>query len=213
MKFEDLLRITSDLPLFESSLLLAGDIQPAELARQLSRWQRAGRIIQLRRGLYTLAPPLRKVVPHPFLIANYMAPGSYVSGHSALSHFGIIPEYTPVTMSVGPARPMHRRTPLGAFTFHHIKAGFRFGYKKILLLPGQEAFTATPEKALLDLIHLTPGSDSEAWLRELRLNLDGTIDTALLSQYAERAHAPKLIRAAKIIGAMVRQEKGAYQKV
>ncbi len=213
MKFNDLLHIVGDLPLFESSLLLAGDIRPAELARQLSRWQRTGCIIQLRRGLYTLTPPLRKIVPHPFLIANHMAPGSYVSCQSALSHYGIIPEYTPVTVSVGPARPLNRQTPLGAFSFHHIKPVYRFGYKKIRLLPGQEAFAATAEKALLDLIHLTPGGDTESYIRELRLNLDGTIDPVLLSQYAERMRAPKLIRAAAIIGAMVQQEKGAFREL
>lgn len=213
MKFDNLLHIAGDLPLFESSLLVAGDIRPAELARQLSRWQRAGRIIQLRRGLYTLAPPLRRVVPHPFLIANHLAPGSYVSCQTALSHYGIIPEYTPVTVSVGPVRPLHRQTPLGAFTFHHIKPDFRFGYKKIKLLPGQEVFIATPEKALLDLIHLTPGGDAESFIWELRLNLDGTIDPVLLSQYAERSRSPKLIHAAVIIRAMVLQEKGAFREI
>ena len=213
MKLDQLLQIVGGLPLFESSLLLAGDIRPADLAKQLSRWQRSGRIIQLRRGLYTLAPPLRRVDPHPFLIANHMAPGSYVSCQSALSHFGIIPEYTPVTVSVGPARPLRRQTPLGPFAFHHIKSSYRFGYKKIKLLPGQEAFVATAEKALLDLIHLTPGGDAESFIRELRLNLDGTIDSERLDRYAERAHAPKLIRAAAIVGAMVRQEKGAFREI
>jgi hypothetical protein len=38
---------------------------------------------------------------------------------------------------------------------------------------GQKAFVATPEKALLDLVHLQPGGDAPDYLRELRLqNLD-----------------------------------------
>ena len=57
MKFEEAVDIVSEEPLFETGLLLAGDIDPADLRRQLSRWTRSGRIHQLRRGLYVLAPP------------------------------------------------------------------------------------------------------------------------------------------------------------
>jgi len=70
MNFERLLRIVGDEPVFETGLLLAGEVDPRHVRRQLSRWVRAGRLYQLRRGLYALAPPYRKVKPHPFLIAN-----------------------------------------------------------------------------------------------------------------------------------------------
>jgi hypothetical protein len=66
MKFSDLLRIVGDEPLFETGLLLAGDEDPRNVRRQLSRWVENGRLIQLRRGLYTLAAPFRKAKPHPF---------------------------------------------------------------------------------------------------------------------------------------------------
>jgi hypothetical protein len=57
MKFDDLLVSTSKQPFFETGLLLAGAVDPADVRRQLSRWVRAGRVIQLRRGLYSLAAP------------------------------------------------------------------------------------------------------------------------------------------------------------
>ncbi|NJL27260.1 MAG: type IV toxin-antitoxin system AbiEi family antitoxin domain-containing protein, partial [Thermoanaerobaculia bacterium] len=38
--------------------------------RQISRWVEAGRLYQLRRGLYALAPPFQKTKPHPFLVAT-----------------------------------------------------------------------------------------------------------------------------------------------
>ena len=41
-------------------MLLAGLVNLADLRRQLSRWTKAGRLIQLRRGVYTLAPPTRR---------------------------------------------------------------------------------------------------------------------------------------------------------
>ena len=53
--------------------MLAGDVDPTDVRRQLSRWVTAGRLYRLRRGLYALAPPFQKVLPHPFLVANRAA--------------------------------------------------------------------------------------------------------------------------------------------
>jgi predicted transcriptional regulator of viral defense system len=113
MEFSRLLEIVDDEPVFETGLLLAGEVNPANVRRQLSRWTKTGRLYQLRRGLYTLAPPSQRVRPHPFLIANHMARGSYVSLQSALAHCGLIPEIVPVTTSVTTARNGRRETSLG----------------------------------------------------------------------------------------------------
>ena len=74
MKFDSLLEAVGDEPVFETGLLLAGDVDPVAVRHQLSRWMETGRIYRLRRGLYSLAPPFRKILPHPFLVANRMAP-------------------------------------------------------------------------------------------------------------------------------------------
>lgn len=59
---------------------------------------------------------------------------------------------------------------------------------------------ALPEKALLDLIHLTPGGDGEAYLNELRLqNLD-RLNMSVLKGLAQQSARPKLMRAAEIVG-------------
>jgi hypothetical protein len=65
MEFSELVEIIKDEPVFDTGLLLAGDINPREIRRQLSRWNAAGKIYQLRRGLYCLAPPFQKVNPPP----------------------------------------------------------------------------------------------------------------------------------------------------
>lgn len=70
MEFSKLLKIAGDEPAFKTGLLLAGEVDPADVRRQLSRWTKAKRLYQLRRGLYALAPPFQKVKPHPFVIAN-----------------------------------------------------------------------------------------------------------------------------------------------
>ncbi len=78
-EFAELIEIIGAEPVFEPGLLMAGNADPREIRRQLSRWRQAGKIYQLRRGLYCLAPPFQKVIPHPFLVANHMLPASYVS--------------------------------------------------------------------------------------------------------------------------------------
>ena len=196
MKFQELTAIVADEPLFESGLLLAGAVDPADVRRQLSRWTRNGRIHQLRRGLYALAPPWSKTTPHPFLVANRLSPGSYVSGLSALAFAHAIPEYVAEVTSVGAGRPMLRHTPLGRFSFRCIKAPLMFGYRLVDLGQDQRAFVAEPEKALLDVVHLHPGGDCEAYLEELRLEFDA-LRLDALDAFAATAASPKLARAAE----------------
>src|SRR3990172_9517775 len=164
MDFENLIQVAGNEPLFDTGFLLAGEADLNDVRRQLSRWVKAGKIYQLRRGLYALAPPYQKVKPHPFVIANRMVRGSYVSVQSALAYYGLIPEYTPVTTSVTTRRPAHWQTPLGVFVFRHLKPELLYGYKMTDLGNDQQAFVASPAKALLDLIHLQPGGDLPDYL-------------------------------------------------
>ncbi len=213
MKWEELLTTVGDEPVFTSSLLMTGSISPADNRRQLSRWVRAGRIIRLRRGIYLLAPPYRKIEPHPFLLANAMKAASYVSLQSALAYYGMIPEYTPVTTSVTTGRPENIGTASGTFYFSHIKKSWFSGYRQVEVMPGQSAFLANPEKCLLDLVYLTPGGDKMGYLRGLRLqNLD-QINLVELSRIAEASGRPKLIRAAEHIERLTAEEREEYKEL
>ena len=172
MKFSELLEIVEDEPVFETGLLMAGRGHEPGLPAQLSRWSASGKLFRLRRGLYALAPPYRKVIAHPFLIANRLEPGSYVSGLSALAYVHAIPEFVAEVTSCGPGRPRIRETPLGRFSYRSLKPELRCGYRLADLGGGQSAFLASPEKALLDLVHLQPGGDDPAWIDGLRLDLE-----------------------------------------
>jgi predicted transcriptional regulator of viral defense system len=197
MKWKDFLNLVHDEPVFTSSILQVGRVSPERIQQQLVRWVKAGRIIQLRRGVYTLAEPFRKVSPHPFLMANRLKKASYVSLQSALAHYGMIPEYVPVVTSITTGRPEHLHTEMGGFIYRHIKKTFFKGFHEIEVAPSQFAFVAIPGKAFLDLVYLTPHSDSEKYLYELRLqNLDQVNRFSLL-EYAEVSGSKKLIRAAK----------------
>ena len=207
MKFEDLVAIVGDEPVFETGLLLAGRSDAARVRTQLSRWTSAGRVLQLRRGLYTLAPPWRKRVPHPFLVANRLVPGSYVSGVSVLAFAHAIPEYVAEVTSVTGKRPHLRWLPFGRFSFRYLKPVYRFGYRQVDLGHGQQAFVAAPEKALLDLVHLQPGGDDEAWLLELRLNF-GALDMDTVAAFAARWGTPKMARTARHLRDLADRDPG-----
>lgn len=206
-----MLEIVGDEPVFETGLLLAGDVDPANVRRQLSRWTQTGRVHQLRRGLYALAPPFQKVKPHPFLVANRLVCGSYVSLQAALAHHGLIPEAVPVTTSVSAMRPARWDTPLGVYEYHHVKKELFFGYQWTDIGNGQQAFVGTAEKALLDLVHLQPGGDAPEYLQQLRLQNLELLDLDRLRNHAARAKSPKLCRAADRIIELAEAELEEYE--
>jgi predicted transcriptional regulator of viral defense system len=170
-------------------------------------------VIQLRRGLYSLASPYQQTPAHPFLIANSMLPGSYVSLHSALAYYGLIPEYVAQTLSVTTQRPSRWRNALGDFRFQHLAPHLFFGYQQVAFTTGQEGFIALPEKALLDLVHLTPDGDDPAYLAGLRLQNLELLDLQRLRALAGRAGKPKWLRAAARILALIKGEVSAYTTV
>jgi len=212
MEFERLIEIVEDEPVFVTGLLLAGDVDPNHVRRQLTRWTNAGRLYQLRRGLYTLAPPYQKVKPHPFTIANHMVRGSYVSCQSALTYYGLIPEYVPVVVSVCSSRPRRWDTSLGSFLFRHVRRKYLRGYRLLELGSGQQALVATPEKALLDLIYLTPGGDSEMYIRSLRLQNLENLDVHSLKNDSEMFGKPKLRRAAELVASLVQEASAGEER-
>jgi len=110
--------------------------------------------------------------------------------------------------SVGPGRPETVRTPLGAFQFNHLAQTLLFGYSRLEIAPRQFAFVASPEKALLDLVHLTPSADSAEYLQELRLQNPAAISLATLDGLAQRSRKPKLTRAARLVRLVLAAEKG-----
>lgn len=210
MDFEQLLSILGDETLFETSLLLAGKVNPNVVRLQLSRWTRSGRIYQLRRGVYTIAPPYQKTKPHPYVIANHLQRASYVSMQSALAFYNLIPDTVNTTVSVTTGRPEYLSTPLGDFEFRHVKPGLFKGYQ-MTDLGDQQAFVATPEKALLDLVYLQPDGETREYLQELRLqNLD-RLDLGMIRTLSDIFDKPKLRKATKAISELAHREADEFE--
>jgi len=70
MKWVELLSEVGQEPVFRAGFLAASCKGMPKLRLQLTRWVKAGKLLQLRKGLYTLAQPYRKVAAHPFVLAN-----------------------------------------------------------------------------------------------------------------------------------------------
>lgn len=206
MKWEKLLQIVGKESVFHSSLLKTGPVDPVDLGRQLSRWVNSGKLIQIRRGLYTLSDRYRKTPPHPFYVANRLKRGSYISLQSALEHYGLIPEYVPTVVSVTTGRPEALSTSIGTFIFKHIKKDLLFGYSSMDMGDGQMALIANPEKALLDLLYLTPSSDDLNYLRGLRLQNTETLNLSRLIEFSQQTRSKKLLRSVRLLETLLEKE-------
>ena len=213
MKFENLLNVVGNEPVFETGFLLSGNVDPFDIRKQLSRWTAAGKIYQLRRGLYCLARPYQKSIPHPFLVANRLVTGSYISLQSALAYYGLIPEAALTMTSVTTARSTAYHTPIGQYDFHHIPVNWFHNYCWTELGNTQGAFIAAPEKALLDLVYLQPDGDEENYLRSLRLQSLDQLDSEQLQQLAFKLNKPKIFRAVERISDLINEEKTGYESL
>jgi len=195
MKIEELANRVARNGLFRTGQILSGETNPASVRRQLVRWTKSGRIHQLRRGVYVLRKPYAVSGFHPFAAANALKKGSYVSLQSALSHYGMIPEFVPVTTSVTTGRPEEIETSVGRFEFRHTKPRRFFGFAEIEVAVDQVVLIATPQKALVDLLYLTAHSDRVDYLRELRIERPASFDTGALESTANLMNSDKVVRA------------------
>ena len=195
MKWHELISLVRDIRVFSVSVLLAGQDSPANIRRQIDRWVKSGKLIMLRRGIYRVVAPDVHGRLHPFAVANRLRKASYVSLQSALAYYGMIPEHAPTTTSITTSRPEELDTPDGRFVFRHVKTALFFGYVEREIAPGQPAVIATPEKALLDLFYLTPGSDALPYLEELRVEPSSAFDRRVFTDMAVRMGSAKVLRA------------------
>lgn len=200
MEFEKFVYKVQKLPVILTEYFSAGQKDSLPLEIQLSRWKTSGKIIQLKRGVYLLAEPYRKQPVYEFYIAGILKQPSYISLEKAFEFHNLIPEAVNSFTSVTPRRPTCFDTPIGRFDYRHIRESLFWGYQSVIL-HGQTAFMALPEKALLDFFYLHPNEPDDDYLKEMRLqNLD-SIDPERMKDFARRFGKPKLRRTAE---AMIR---------
>ena len=198
MKFDHFLQLVGDLPWFDFATVLQLSGEPRQNLRvRLYEWRKAGKLLSLRRGMYALAEPYRRVAAHPALLSNQLYTPSYVSMHWALSFYGLIPEKTVVYTAVTPRVPRTFENNFGVYRYSNLKQKFFFGYRAVDM-GGENVFMAAPEKALLDLWHLQSGVWDADRMAEMRFQNFDLVSTGRLRDYAERFGLPRLIRAVSI---------------
>ena len=116
----------------------------------LRRLARAGLVTPVRKGIWALGDR-----PDPLALSDYVtAPyPAYVSLQTALYRHGMIEQIPEMIFLVSLARSARVRTPLGAFSVHHVQPAFFGGFDS---LADSGIKLASPEKALVDLLYLSP---------------------------------------------------------
>lgn len=186
---------------------------PSMNQMNLVRWQKKGNIIKLRNRWYVF----NDVESHEnieWLAANLIYAPSYISLHTALSWYNLIPEMIATITSVTTRKTNKFAIPLGDFDYHHIKPElFGFGYSledtdtyRSKINTSRKILVATSQKAILDFFYINSYYNTEKDIEDLRLNeteLEKIINAefySLLRKYQSRALERRVRLMTKIYG-------------
>jgi len=162
----------------------------------LTRWTKKGLLVRLRQEWYAFPELLQRPDFSRYVAVRIYRP-SYISLHTALSIYGMIPEAVTVITSVSTLKTAQFENDFGRYSYQNVKPELFFGYKPVILPvnnavvnPPQQAYMlAHPEKALLDLLYLYPFYDNENELEQLRLDysfMTDELNLERLSEYQEK---------------------------
>ena len=103
MDYGSLVEFVGALECFDLPLLVQEfDEQREGILVQLSRWMKQGKVVGLRRGMYTLPDAYRRAPLSTARLANQLYRPSYLSGLWALGYHDLIPEQVVWLTSVTP---------------------------------------------------------------------------------------------------------------
>ena len=145
--------------------------QPGFDRNNLSRWAKTGLLIRLRQGYFAF-PEYKGKQDFAFFFANRIYRPSYISLHTALSFYGMIPEAVVQISSVSALKTASFTNPFGEYTYQSVKPFLMFGYGLKSFSDGMALQMACPEKALLDLLYLYPAYNTSRDMEDLRLDED-----------------------------------------
>jgi len=165
------------------------------------RWTRKGYLVRLRKGLYTFPEYLDKPDMAVFFAGKIYSP-SYISLHSALSFYGMIPESVVQVTSVTSLKTAVFKNRFAEYSYKSVRDELMFGYAPRPLADGRTTSYATREKALLDLLYLYPFYNTEQELANLRLDgdiLHEDLKRAELESLAARFHSVALEKRLRLL--------------
>ena len=210
MKWEFFVSKFGKLPVIDTNLLLAGVEDPEPFKVQISRWQKAGKLLQLKRGFYALSATYRKTPFFEPYVSFLLKRPSYLSLEKALEYHGLIPEGVPVYTAVTSKRAAKFSSEAGVFTYRHINRRLFWGYESVTV-NSQTGFIALPDKALLDLVYFHGMNISLKYLEGLRLQYVDNLNPETLFKFAGRFESPGMLRAAEVINKYIELHKDEKQ--
>jgi hypothetical protein len=155
MNFSEFREKFSDVPFISARAVMSLDRRrPQAMRNQLTRWQKRGLVIRLKRGIYALNKRDRRVNFSRFFLANQLLWPSYVSMESALSYYGLIPEAVADVTSVSTKKTSRFTNTIGRFIYQRVKPDAFRGYRTYKDEAGLECLIAEPEKAVVDFLYL-----------------------------------------------------------
>ena len=172
----------------------------------LTRWVSQGLLIRLRNGYYTF-PEYLGNRDFAFYSANRTYRPSYISLHTALAFYGLIPESIVHITSITTLKTASFTNSFGTFTYNTVKPEMMFGYEPrptshVSLDTRHEPLTlllATPAKAITDLLYLNPFYNTPAEMEELRIDLSSRLlKTRDLTAISSRIANPALDKRIRI---------------
>jgi hypothetical protein len=152
---------------------------------KIATLEKIGMLIRIKKGVYVISPQITKSKLSVELIANHLYGPSYVSLHSALSYYGLIPERVHIITSVTTKRAKRFTNSLGTFDYETISTDYySVGIRQQTTEAGHFFLIASPEKAVCDLIQASSGlrlQSSKAMLSYLEDDM--RIDLAMLQNW------------------------------
>ena len=165
------------------------------------QWQQAGYIVSLRQGWYAFADYLQQPDYARYFAGKMCAP-SYISLHTDLSFYGIIPEAVVEITSVTTQKTCRYENAFGQFSYQTIRPKLFWGFEPKTMRDGKQYMMATPEKAIIDLLYLYPQYATLDEMRELRFDEDwmrDELNKERLMEYTERIGSPALTKRIKLL--------------
>jgi predicted transcriptional regulator of viral defense system len=155
----------------------------------------------LKNGCFTFPDSIGKP-DIAYFFANKMYQPSYVSLHSALAYYEMIPEAIVQITSVSSLKTASFTNQLGHFSYKNVKPNLMFGYELLPFDKKRNILFATPEKALLDLLYLYSFYNNEQEIKELRLDeefMQDDLNVELLKEFTEKFESKALSKRVKTV--------------
>lgn len=143
------------MPEVTTSMLIGALSDYKDVRGKINSLNKKGLIKPIKQGVYLVDSELGLRPYSKEILANLIYGPSYISLETALSNYGFIPERVTSTTSICFGRGKKFATPVGQFEYHHIKSSlYSMGMTLKEISKGAFCLYATPEKALLDFIHI-----------------------------------------------------------